>query len=486
MLRRFVPNIKRAAAAGIALLLLAVPAGFADTNVDPVLLENVRGIVDRECTHLNKERMNELLNAQFGTLPESAFSSDFLRIVEGVVKRTDFDGIPEEKTAEIVGLVNAANRKGAPLDQLDEIFDVAYVNTISVDQLVAAANALKEFSSSDVPQEIFEEFVYHSIEEGWDPAVMPMLTRGLIYGVDRGLSPDKIALIIMLDVHNGELKNKKPEQLVMDAIKLVRDKEPGKWKPMSQVEREMAEKLDKKRMLERTKDDLDEQLQKKERAVMAAATELKELREYPDKQMEIDREKLERDLEELIRKLQGEITQVQNKQRNVVAELETTRKDVERRQEVKDRQRKQKREQELAKKHQAIKTKAKQGRVNKNVLTASVDKWFGTPYRFGGDSERGIDCSAFTRRVYRDQGVELPRNSREQARISSAVAYNGVSSGDLIFFDTSISGTISHVGVYLGNNTFAHASSSKGVTRSSLKEKYYVKRFVKGGRIFQD
>jgi cell wall-associated NlpC family hydrolase len=67
-----------------------------------------------------------------------------------------------------------------------------------------------------------------------------------------------------------------------------------------------------------------------------------------------------------------------------------------------------------------------------------------------------------------------------------SVAYSSVRTGDLIFFDTSINGGISHVGVYLGSNTFAHASSSKGVTKSSLREKYYVKRFVKGGRVFVD
>lgn len=57
--------------------------------------------------------------------------------------------------------------------------------------------------------------------------------------------------------------------------------------------------------------------------------------------------------------------------------------------------------------------------------------------------------------------------------------------GDLVFFDTSITGSISHVGVYLGSGTFAHASSSKGVTKSNIREKYYSKRFVKANRIFE-
>ena len=473
--------------AGVTTIALIALTAFSETKNDPLVEKGIREIVDRECVNLNKEKTASLLAGQFNSIPEGADLSDLFKIAGGVIKRTDFDGISEEKTSEIVGLVYAAYRKGAPLEHLDEIFDVAYVNTITADQLFTAAAALQEFSNSEVPQDIYEEFVYHSIEDGWDPAVTPVLVRGLIYGVERGLSPDKVALIIMLDVNNGELKNKKPEQLVMDAVKLVREKEPANWKPLDQVEREMAARLDKKRILERKKQDIEDQLQQKERAVVTAAAELKELREYPDKQPgDIDPDKLARDLEALIRKLQDDINQTQSKQRDIVAELETTRKDVERQQAVKDKARRDKREKELAGKHRDIQNKGKQGRLNKSALTAAVDKWYGTPYRFGGDSERGIDCSAFTRRVYRGQGVELPRNSREQARTCNSVGYAQVAAGDLIFFDTSINGSISHVGVYLGKNVFAHASSSKGVTKSSLREKYYVKRFVKGGRIFQD
>lgn len=428
-----------------------------------------------------------LLMTQMGPELEKEPSADLLKIMEGVIKRTDFDGIAEEKTVEIIGLVHGAFKKGAPLDYLDEIFDVAYVNTITIDQLSAAAKALKEFHSSDVPQNIYEEFVYHSIEDRWDPAAVPVYTRGMIYGVDRGLSPDKVALIIMLDVKNPEYSKKPPEQIVLDAIKLVREKEPKNWKPMSEVEKEMALKLDKQRGLELRKRELDEDLQQKERAFVQAQSELKELREYPEsKGPDVDVDKLNRDLERLLKNLQGEITKYQGQRGNIVAELEATKKVVDQQQAARDRERRTKRERELMKKQEHVATAGKSGRLNTDKMTAAVNRLIGTPYRFGGDSERGIDCSAFTRRVYRSQNVELPRNSREQARVSASVAYSSVRTGDLIFFDTSINGNISHVGVFLGGGTFAHASSSRGVTKSSLKEKYYVKRFVKGGRIFND
>lgn len=450
-------------------------------------LENIKNLLERECTTLNKDKLFDLLNARFSSELENGLSPDFLRIMEGVIKRTDFDSIAEEKTVELIGLVDGAHRKGASLEFLDDIFDVAYVNTVSVDQLYAAAIALKEFDNSDVPQDVYEEFVYHSIENGWDPATMPTFTRGLIYGTDRGLSPQKVALIIMLDVKNGELNKKSPDQLVLDSIKLVREKEPQSWKPMTEVEKETAARKERKRTLEKKQKDIDDVINQKERAIIKAESELKSLWEQPaEKAVEVDVEKINRDMQELISSLQAEISKYQQQRGNVVAELETTRKAVEKQQAIKDRERRDRRDRDRAQVEQNVAAHGKKGRLNRYKLNASVDRYIGIPYRFGGDSERGIDCSAFTRRVYRDQGVELPRNSREQAQVGSAVSYNSVTTGDLIFFDASIQGRISHVGVYLGNNVFAHASSSKGVTKSSLREKYYVKRFVKGGRIFND
>ena len=472
---------------GLFLAVLAPIPGHTEAPSGAQTGTVLHELLERECLNLNGEKLQALLVTQLGPEVTQGPSPDLLRIMEGVIKRTDFDGIAEEKTAEIIGLVNGAYKKGAPLEFLDEIFDVAYVNTVTVDQLAAAAEALQEFHHSDVPQDIYEEFVYHSIEDGWEPSQLPVYTRGLIYGVERGLSPDKVALVIMLDVRNGEAAKKPANQVVLDALKLVREKEPEKWRPLSKVEREMEERQDQVRSLERRRQELEGAIEENERAMVQAQVQLKELREYPAQSgADIDVEKLNRDLELLLRKLQGEITQYQSRRRNVVTELETTRRDVERRQEVRDSQRRARKERELAQSRQKISSAGRSGRLNQDKLESTVKRYLGTPYRFGGDSERGIDCSAFTRRVYREQGVELPRTSREQARIGSGVAYGSVRPGDLVFFDTSITGGISHVGILLGSNTFAHASSSKGVTKSSLREKYYVKRFVKGGRIFAE
>lgn len=113
-----------------------------------------------------------------------------------------------------------------------------------------------------------------------------------------------------------------------------------------------------------------------------------------------------------------------------------------------------------------------------------VKDWIGTPYRWGGTSKSGADCSGFTLRVYEEAfGKTLPgRRAEDFFQSAELINEKQAQPGDLVFF--RIKGRrIDHVGVYLGNRRFAHASSSKGVVISSLDESYYAKHFFKFGRI---
>ena len=111
-----------------------------------------------------------------------------------------------------------------------------------------------------------------------------------------------------------------------------------------------------------------------------------------------------------------------------------------------------------------------------------VYNWIGTPYRFGGNTRKGIDCSAFTKQLYSQVfNVDIQRNSRDIFSMVSPVAKDELKEGDLVFFKIH-SRHISHVGIYLGNNRFAHASA-KGVSISSLDDAYYKRYFYRGGRI---
>jgi lipoprotein Spr len=113
-----------------------------------------------------------------------------------------------------------------------------------------------------------------------------------------------------------------------------------------------------------------------------------------------------------------------------------------------------------------------------------VYDWIGTPYRFGGSSRKGIDCSAFTKQLYSDVfNLTIRRSSRDIFSMVNPVSKDDLKEGDLVFFKIH-SRSISHVGIYLGNNRFAHASS-RGVAISSLDDAYYSRYFYKGGRLLE-
>ncbi len=111
-------------------------------------------------------------------------------------------------------------------------------------------------------------------------------------------------------------------------------------------------------------------------------------------------------------------------------------------------------------------------------LIVFAKKLMHLPYRFGGNGPFGIDCSAYVQKVYSLIGLDLPRSAREQFRLGEEIEKEDLAVGDLVFFRTYASFP-SHVGIYLGNNLFIHASSkTKRVTIDSLETPYYLKRFI--------
>lgn len=121
---------------------------------------------------------------------------------------------------------------------------------------------------------------------------------------------------------------------------------------------------------------------------------------------------------------------------------------------------------------------------NFNLLRI-IDEWYGTRYVYGGATKRGIDCSALMQVFFASlYGIALPRTAKQQFDMSRRISRTELKEGDLLFFNTT--GGVSHVGMYLTNNKFVHASSSNGVTISDMFDPYYASRLIGVGRVTEE
>ncbi len=117
-------------------------------------------------------------------------------------------------------------------------------------------------------------------------------------------------------------------------------------------------------------------------------------------------------------------------------------------------------------------------------LSQTARSWMGTPYLMGGTTRRAVDCSAYTQNVFASHGIKIPRTADVQYyKVGTKVPKGQEQPGDLVFFETYLPGP-SHVGIYLGNGQFIHASSSRGVTITPLKSNYFGPRYLGAKRVF--
>lgn len=121
----------------------------------------------------------------------------------------------------------------------------------------------------------------------------------------------------------------------------------------------------------------------------------------------------------------------------------------------------------------------------KEQVLMEIIKYLDTPYKYGGNSINGIDCSAFTKTIYSNVlSIDLLRSARDQYTQGIEISNRDeLRFGDLVFFDTRRRVKPGHVGIYIGDNLFAHSSSKNGVIVSSLDQDYYSRKFMGGRRI---
>lgn len=116
------------------------------------------------------------------------------------------------------------------------------------------------------------------------------------------------------------------------------------------------------------------------------------------------------------------------------------------------------------------------------ALIEKIADWMGTPYKYGGNTKSGVDCSGFVSQIYTSvYQLKLPRTSQQMHEKSRHINLSDLQEGDIVFFKINTKET-GHTGIYLLNGWFAHASTSKGVMVSRLSEVYWNRYFEEGGR----
>ncbi len=118
------------------------------------------------------------------------------------------------------------------------------------------------------------------------------------------------------------------------------------------------------------------------------------------------------------------------------------------------------------------------------LLSEQQYEWAGTPYILGGQSRNGVDCSGFVQTTFLDRfGIRLPRSTREQANYGTKISKSEIQTGDLVFFKTGRGPNGYHVGIYVKEDKFLHASTKGGVIYSSMNSPYWQKAYWQTRRI---
>ncbi len=128
--------------------------------------------------------------------------------------------------------------------------------------------------------------------------------------------------------------------------------------------------------------------------------------------------------------------------------------------------------------------RASSERTTTAKLETQYQHYKGIKYKYGGTDKRGFDCSGFTQTVYNNAfNIQLPRTTKEMAKLGKKISKHNLRSGDLVFFRPSRK--YRHVGVFIGNNIFMHSSTSKGIIKSNLDNPYWKKKYRFAKRILK-
>ena len=446
-----------------------------------------------------RENLNRALNDSFRSLTTvESLDPDILMIIRGIVSAGLFEEASINSNAEMAFKSYVSIKNGAPAEHVEDLVLIGFSHPMTQEQLEMAARTLDLLLENGVEPLVIEGIVSYGIYNGWSGQDIYQAGQGLIYGIERGLEGQVLALSIIIGI-DQDRDVKDIGTIISESIQFLEKKDLMDSKEITRknlalqnlqeslrqnIPRSIAEELYFIAIRDKwTPDEINavfngvmvgnrEGLSLNKVATALIIRIAQGLKGVPPQKMVSEELKYVRQLE---KKKLSLIDSDRNKHKRYMKEID--QKDV-----VYVKPRK-----DIPPKPSTPKVyypTTSRRSLNIELMKQSIKEFLGppsTPYRWGGNSFSGTDCSGFTQSVYKDQGVFIPRNSRQQAGTGITIGLNELQFGDLVFFSKYFNNYITHVGIYIGGGKFVHASSSRGVTISSLNQKYYAARLLRAG-----
>ena len=460
------------------------------------MVASIQGLGDDEITLLS----NSLTTCFKQVRDRRPIDRKILKSVKSVISAGIFEEVSYDKIAEMALKVYEAELKNAPPKYVEDLALIGFSHDVSSEQLEYAAKSLNELIKNDIDPVVIEEIIAYGLYNAWNGPAIGAISDGIIRGEGKNLNIRKLALALIISVdQNDEMQD--IQSIVDENIKYIE-----KIESHPDIEPE-SKKIAYTYLQKSISNNIPRQIVEELYFIALRDNWSVELIGAVFEGM-INGYKLGLSPEKLATSIIVRIAQgiegvapqkLIEKEINYVKQLEQRKVKL-----LQKDQKKFKRDQEPVKQRDDsyISTGSKQtpkddhnvtyyqqtkrNQLNYELLKQRIQDFLGpppTPYRWGGKSLQGTDCSGFVQAVYLSQGIYLPRTSRKQVQVGYPVSINDLKFGDLIFFSKYFNNYITHVGIYIGNGRFVHSSSSGGVTISSLTKNYYRIRYRVAKRI---
>ena len=464
------------------LSLLAFPARAADLS----FLDGLIGLTAADQVSLESQ-----LRSKIDNLP--TLTPDQSQIMSGVVSAGIFDyqgeGDDEElgpealkRIADVAGLAYRALAEGLPGEAVEEISQAALGVELTDQVFQATVRTLPRLQQAEMPPSALRSWLGYALAEEWPADLIEAAGEGVARAVRLGGDPEQMALAVTLAVAQSP-SDRPPGEIVQEALDfLLGPVDPSEGRRRQAIyqslldattvglPRRVAYGLYEHALQEGWSAALTDGVMKGVQQGIAQG--------LPGEQLALA----------LVVRVEQDGTQVPV-DRMVREEIDFVRKFLG----LPEPQ---------VEKPPPVPPRAEQlpspavpppspGAISWKSIRRSIDTFIGVPYLWGGETRQGTDCSGFTQTVYSEQGVRIPRVSRDQhkhlksagALVGGSRRQNRLERGDLVFFNKNGRGRITHVGMYIGEGEFAHAACSKGVVISNFQKRYYQRLFVDGGRV---